>query len=335
MVDVVLLLISLGVILAGAEGFTNGVEWLGKKLKLTEGAVGSILAAVGTALPETMIPIVAIIFGGGGHAGEEIGIGAILGAPFMLSTLAFFISGIAVIAYRHRRPNYPKMNLDTKTMGRDLSFFLLVYTVAVLASFLGTHIWKQIIAIGLVIAYVTYAYLTVTNGHTLEEGEELNPLYLARKAAEPSTAIVLVQVLLSLGLIVGGARLFVNGVEDLARLMGVPPFVLALIIAPIATELPEKFNSIIWIGRGKDTLALGNITGAMVFQSSVIPAVGITMTSWELTQGALISAILAIISAGLVYLQIRSKKYLTPYTLIGGGAFYSIFVVLVIGGFIR
>ncbi|PRR70223.1 sodium:calcium antiporter [Neomoorella humiferrea] len=335
MVDVVLLLISLGVILAGAEGFTNGVEWLGKKLKLTEGAVGSILAAVGTALPETMIPIVAIIFGGGGHAGEEIGIGAILGAPFMLSTLAFFISGIAVIAYRHRRPNYPKMNLDTKTMGRDLSFFLLVYTVAVLASFLGTHIWKQIIAIGLVIAYVTYAYLTVTNGHTLEEGEELNPLYLARKAAEPSTAIVLVQVFLSLGLIVGGARLFVNGVEDLARLMGVPPFVLALIIAPIATELPEKFNSIIWIGRGKDTLALGNITGAMVFQSSVIPAVGITMTSWELTQGALISAILAIISAGLVYLQIRSKKYLTPYTLIGGGAFYSIFVVLVIGGFIR
>lgn len=335
MVDVVLLLISLGVILAGAEGFTNGVEWLGKKLKLTEGAVGSILAAVGTALPETMIPIVAIIFGGGGHAGEEIGIGAILGAPFMLSTLAFFISGIAVIAYRHRRPNYPKMNLDTKTMGRDLSFFLLVYTVAVLASFLGTHIWKQIIAIGLVIAYVTYAYLTVTNGHTLEEGEELNPLYLARKAAEPSTAIVLVQVFLSLGLIVGGARLFVNGVEDLARLMGVLPFVLALIIAPIATELPEKFNSIIWIGRGKDTLALGNITGAMVFQSSVIPAVGITMTSWELTQGALISAILAIISAGLVYLQIRSKKYLTPYTLIGGGAFYSIFVVLVIGGFIR
>ncbi|MEW8957656.1 MAG: sodium:calcium antiporter [Moorella sp. (in: firmicutes)] len=335
MVDVVLLLISLGIILAGAEAFTNGVEWLGKKLKLTEGAVGSILAAVGTALPETMIPIVAIIFGGGGHAGEEIGIGAILGAPFMLSTLAFFISGVAVIAYRHRRPNYPKMNLDTKTMGRDLSFFLLVYTVAVLASFLGAHIWKQLVAFGLVAAYLIYAYLTVTNGHTLDEGEELNPLYLARKAIEPSLAAVLAQIAIALGLIIGGAHLFVDGVEHLATLIGVPPFVLALIIAPIATELPEKFNSIIWIGRGKDTLALGNITGAMVFQSSMVPAVGITMTSWDLTQGALISAILAIISAGLVYLQIRSKKYLTPYTLIGGGVFYSIFVVLVIGGFIR
>ncbi|KYH32621.1 sodium:calcium antiporter [Neomoorella mulderi] len=335
MLDVALLLISLGVILLGAEGFTNGIEWLGKKLKLTEGAVGSILAAVGTALPETMIPIIAILFGGGGHAGEEIGIGAILGAPFMLSTLAFFITGIAVIAYRSRRPNFPKMNLDTRTMGRDLSFFLCVYAVAVLASFLGAHIWKQIIAIGLVIAYATYAYLTVTNGHTLEEGEELNPLYLARKAAEPATLVILAQVILALGMIVGGARLFVNGVEDLARIMGIPPFVLALIIAPIATELPEKFNSIIWVGRGKDTLALGNITGAMVFQSSVIPALGITMTSWELTQGALISAILAIVSAGLVFLQISRKKYLTPYTLVGGGAFYGIFVLLVFGGFIR
>ena len=335
MLDVILLLISLGVILLGAEGFTNGVEWLGKKLKLTEGAVGSILAAVGTALPETMIPIVAIVFGGAGHAGEEIGIGAILGAPFMLSTLAFFITGVAVMAYRHRRPNFPKMNLDTKTMGRDLSFFLMVYTLAVLTSFLGAHMWKQIIAIALVIAYVTYAYLTVTSGHTMEEGEELNPLYLARKAAEPSTLVIIVQVILALGLIVGGARLFVSGVEELAQIMGIPPFVLSLVIAPIATELPEKFNSVIWVGRGKDTLALGNITGAMVFQSSVIPAVGITMTSWNLTQGALISAVLAIVSAGLVFLQISRKKYLTPYTLMGGGVFYGVFLILVFGGFVR
>ncbi|BCV20856.1 sodium:calcium antiporter [Moorella sp. Hama-1] len=334
MLDIVLLLISLGVILLGAEGFTNGVEWLGKKLHLTEGAVGSILAAVGTALPETMIPIIAILFGGG-HAGEEIGIGAILGAPFMLSTLAFFITGVAVIAYRSRRPNYPRMNLDTATMGRDLGFFLCVYSVSVLASFLGAHIWKQLVAVGLVIAYATYAYLTVTRGNTLEEGEDLNPLYLARRAAEPASVLVVLQIILALGMIVSGARLFVTGVEDLARLIGIPPFVLALIIAPVATELPEKFNSVIWVGRGKDTLALGNITGAMVFQSSMIPALGITMTSWELTTGALISAVLAIFSAGLVFFQITRHRYLTPYTLVSGGVFYGIFVILIFNGVIR
>ncbi len=42
-----------------------------------------------------------------------------------------------------------------------------------------------------------------------------------------------------------------------------------LLVAPIATELPEKFNAVIWIRQGKDTLAMGNITGAMVFQASI------------------------------------------------------------------
>ena len=71
----------------------------------------------------------------------------------------------------------------------------------------------------------------------------------------------------ALAAILGGAVVFVDAVEGLARSVGLDETLLALVIAPIATELPEKFNSVIWIRRGKDTLALGNITGAMVFQS--------------------------------------------------------------------
>jgi cation:H+ antiporter len=59
--SIAILVISLGIILLGAEVFVNGIEWLGKKLNLSEGAVGSVLAAVGTALPETLIPIIAIV----------------------------------------------------------------------------------------------------------------------------------------------------------------------------------------------------------------------------------------------------------------------------------
>ena len=59
LLSVVLLVVSIAVILFAAELFTNSVEWLGKKLNLGEGAVGSILAAVGTALPETILPMVA------------------------------------------------------------------------------------------------------------------------------------------------------------------------------------------------------------------------------------------------------------------------------------
>src|SRR5204863_5983060 len=97
LMDVLVLAVAFVVILLGAELFTNGIEWFGHKLNLAQGAVGSVLAAVGTALPETMIPIIAILFGGGSAASDSVGIGAILGAPFMLSTLAMFVRGVAVI----------------------------------------------------------------------------------------------------------------------------------------------------------------------------------------------------------------------------------------------
>src|SRR5690349_17549577 len=110
------LAVALVVILAAAELFTNGIEWFGHKLNLAEGAVGSVLAAVGTALPETMIPLVAILFAGSAGAegsGHEIGVGAILGAPFMLSTLAMFVTGLGVVAWARRRRTGRIMPVDT------------------------------------------------------------------------------------------------------------------------------------------------------------------------------------------------------------------------------
>jgi cation:H+ antiporter len=99
LVTVLLLVVALVAILGAAFLFTNAVEMLGERLNLGSGATGSVLAAVGTALPETMIPVVALV--GAALAGEsagaaagEIGIGAILGAPFLLATLAMFVVGL-------------------------------------------------------------------------------------------------------------------------------------------------------------------------------------------------------------------------------------------------
>src|SRR6188768_4337946 len=97
-----LLLMSFAVILAGALVFTNAVEWLGHRLDMGEGATGSILAAVGTAMPETLIPVVAII--GGSEGSEDVAIGAIIGAPFLLATIAMAIIGTSAVIYRKRRP---------------------------------------------------------------------------------------------------------------------------------------------------------------------------------------------------------------------------------------
>ncbi|AQS59935.1 sodium:calcium antiporter [Desulforamulus ferrireducens] len=321
-----LLLASLGIILLSAEVFTNGVEWLGKKLNLSEGAVGSVLAAVGTALPETMIPVIAILFGTGDMA-EEIGIGAILGAPFMLSTLALAITGIAAMTWKVKGKARETMFIDREVMTRDLKFFLLVYSVAVLAGVFGDG-YKPLAAIFLVAAYVYYVYKTL--GCEGGECENLNPLYLAKKNPDPALPLVSLQVLLALAGIVIGAHLFVAEVESLANMWGIPAFILSLIIAPIATELPEKFNSVIWVRQGKDTLALGNITGAMVFQSSIIPALGIMLTPWKLSQLGIICAVLALTAAGLVYVLLKMRGEIKPQTLVFNSVFYLIFICAVV-----
>src|SRR6266536_4182410 len=156
--DLLILAGAFVIILSGAELFTNGVEWLGRKLNLAEGAVGSVLAAVGTALPETMIPIIAIISGGGSAASHGVGVGAILGAPFMLSTLAMFVTGVAVLAVARRRPAGDIMPVDTGVLAHDIRYFGIAYAIAIGAAFLPADPpWlKWIVAVVLVAIYGWY-----------------------------------------------------------------------------------------------------------------------------------------------------------------------------------
>ncbi|KUO58307.1 MAG: hypothetical protein APF84_05610 [Gracilibacter sp. BRH_c7a] len=330
MKEIVLLILSLGVILLGAEVFTNAIEWLGRKLKLGEGAVGSIFAAVGTALPETIIPVIAIMSheSGGGH---DVGIGAILGAPFMLGTLAFFIAGLAVFIFR--RNNKP-MLIKPRVMQRDLKFFLIVYSMAILASFLPSYSLKLVVVAILVGSYITYVIQTLRCAHdSADHEEELPQCHFWRKCSTPPMIVILAQIAAALLIIIIGAEVFVGSVQVVASKVGMPVFVLALIITPIATELPEKFNSVLWLRRRKDTLAMGNITGAMVFQSSMIPALGIAFTSWVLEPLALVSALLALASAGIQYVFLKRTGTLYPAGLLLGGVFYIIFIFAVFKGF--
>ena len=134
------LIFSLAAILGAAVLFTNAVEIMGDRLNLGAGAVGSILAAVGTALPETMIPLVAILgallVGSGSAAAGEIGIGAILGAPFLLATLALFIVGVAALGYRRRRQTGSEIMAERQTAIPDLIFFLPCLILATIAGVL-------------------------------------------------------------------------------------------------------------------------------------------------------------------------------------------------------
>ena len=167
-------------------------------------------------LPETLVPIIAILFGSKA-AGREIGVGAIIGAPFMLGTLAFCISGIAVMVNRGKRDDYPVMRVDTSVMRRDMEYFLALYALAIAASFLGEQpVIKTFIALVLFLAYCGYVLMTLRGGagnHEVEEAD-LDPCYFAPGSHDPHMAIIAAQVVGSLFLIVWGSYIFVDQGAD-------------------------------------------------------------------------------------------------------------------------
>jgi cation:H+ antiporter len=327
--DILNLILSLGIILLSCELFTNGIEWLGKKLKFGDGVVGSIFSAIGTCLPETMIPIIAILFTKGTTENIDIGIGAIIGAPFMLSTLAFFLTGLSVLVFWKKRKTGLNMLVNNKVLGRDIGFFVIIYSIGLAASFIDIKPVKYIIALFLLCCYVYYIVLTVRND--TESHSNLDPLYFIRLLKlKPTFPVILLQVFVALAGIVFGAEIFVNSIEKTSDIFGISALALSLIVTPIATELPEKFNSIIWISKKKDTLALGNITGAMVFQSCIPVSIGILATTWHLDVKAIVSAMLALLSSIVVFIWIKLKGRLNPFPLIAGGIFYIAFIMFLI-----
>jgi cation:H+ antiporter len=129
---------------------------------------------------------------------------------------------------------------------------------------------------------------------------------------------------------VGGAHLFVEELLNIAESLSVEPLVLALILAPLATELPEKVNSFFWVREGKDALALGNITGAMVFQSMVPVGIGLIFTDWQLNWHAILSIGLGLVGGLLAYQSLHlSRRFRLP-AVIGWFALYGAFIVAVI-----
>jgi cation:H+ antiporter len=327
-VDVVFLLASFAVILAGALLFTNAIEWAGHRLGLGEGATGSVLAAVGTAMPETLIPIVAII--GGEEGSEDVAVGAIIGAPFLLATIAMALVGISALAFKGRREQGARLEVDVPTLDRDLAFFLIFFAVGIAVG-LGVPDGAQIpLAIVFAIAYAVYVRWTLRGGGAVPEADEISPLYMDRsKEDEPTTGAIVLQLAVGLGAIVGGAHLFVEELVTLAKDIGIEPLVLSLVLAPLAPELPEKANSFFWVRDGKDSLALGNITGAMVFQSTIPIAFGLAFTEWDLDKFAVVSGVLGLVGGVLAFWALRLRDRFEVGPVIAWIALFGGFVAYV------
>jgi cation:H+ antiporter len=302
-----LLLGSAVTIYFSCEFFVNGVEWVGRKLKVSQTATGTILAAFGTALPESVVTLVATAFGDS-PASKEIGIGAALGGPLALSTIAYGVVGLALLmtARATGRQKNPVVHVDGRRLSRDQAWFLCIFVFKVALGFVAFAIkpWLGFVFLG---AYAIYTWSELSDTGEQEEGES-EPLKFRPRDADPSLWWALLQTGIATVVIFAASRLFVMQLEVAGPFLGLPPQITALLLSPIATELPETMNAIIWVRQKKERLALANISGAMMIQATVPTAFGLFFTPWLFDRGLTISAGVTMLAMVLLWLMFRGGQ---------------------------
>ena len=290
MTTALLFIASLFLVVVAAGLFTNAIEWAGYRLNLGTGATGSLLAALGTSLPETVVPIVALAT----HSPDanSVATGAVLGSPFLLLGIGAGATGIAVLNRRGRRG---RLVIDANQARRDLGVFLGAFSVAVLASLLPSG---PRIAVGIALLATYAAYVVATLSGSGDADAMPEPLHIVRwRPGSPHPMLVTLQLAIAIVLLIFGSQLFVTALDQTASALQVPALVLALVIVPVATELPETLNGVLWVRTGDDMLAFGNVAGSAAFQACVLASIGIMFTTWHPGSAGYASATLTVATA--------------------------------------
>ena len=326
---VLLLLTAALVIYLACEYFVNGVEWVGHRFGFARTAVGTVLAAFGTALPESVVTLVAVVFGRT-PAQRDIGVGAALGGPLALSTLAYAVVGLVFLLDRRHRGHRIGQAFDMARLARDQGWFLVVFVFKVALGLLA-FAWKPWLGGLFLLAYALYVWRELRAGEPEEAGrapeaEDIEPLKLLPRAARPSTGWALLQTGAALVVIFLASQLFVHQLELVGPGLGLSPQLTALLLSPVATELPEILNAVIWVRQGKTALALGNISGAMMIQATIPSALGLFFTPWLLDRPLLWAAAttMAAIAAMRVLL---GRRAITARRLVAMAGLYAVFAV--------
>ncbi len=326
-----LFLLSAGAIYLACEYFVNGIEWLGQKLNFGATATGTILAAFGTALPESAVTFVAVIMGRTAEV-RDIGVGAAMGGPLVLATIAYAVVGVALWGNRRRLGRADmRVRVEDARLARDQSWFLSIFVVKCGLG-LVAFAFKPWLGVLFLLAYALYVWRELRNDDSVSVDEVLEPLKCQPRAVSPSLTAVLGQTILALLVIAFASHVFVSQIETIGVAMHMPPHLVALLLSPVATELPETMNALIWVRQGKERLALANISGAMMIQATIPSALALFATPW-LFDAPLIAAG-AVTIAAIVYLWwLFRRGHVDGRKLLPVGLLYGVFALYVCGHF--
>lgn len=289
------LIISLSVLIWGADKFIDNSSLIAKKLGLSELTIGLTIVALGTSAPEIFVGISSVLNGT-----ESIAMGAVVGSNISNIALIFGVSCIGI----SMRP--------TKT--NPIQFIPFILAVVVLG--LGLQDLKITKAESIEFLFVFAAFMYFTYlfriPDKIDESDNSN-------IKTGKTTLLLILGLLAL--IIGSNYAVVNA-EKIATILNVPQVIIGLTIIAIGTSLPELAATISAIIKNKNDMVIGNVIGSNVMNIAlVVPIIGmfsdVTFESNILSRDFLILSITSILFILITATYSSSRFNLRVIKLIG------------------
>lgn len=300
------------------------MEWVGHQFGISKNATGTVLAAFGTALPESVVTFVAVVFGST-DGQKEIGVGAAIGGPLVLATVAYAVVGWAFLTNKVKSDRRLLSRPASRRLVSDQKWFMSVFVFKVGLGLVAFTI-KPWLGVLFLLAYAAYVRQEMTAEGEAGDVHDLEALKIRPHDKAPPKVWPLLQTGAALVVIFFSSQLFVHQIETIGPWLGLRPQLVALLLSPIATELPEILNAVIWVRQGKQNLALANISGAMMIQATVPSALGLMFTPWMLEPALVWAAVITMVSIACLSLFLR-KNDLSAKKLGLFGVFYMIFAV--------
>ena len=289
------LIISLSVLIWGADKFIDNSSLIAKKLGLSELTIGLTIVALGTSAPEIFVGISSVLNGT-----ESIAMGAVVGSNISNIALIFGVSCIGI----SMRP--------TKT--NPIQFIPFILAVVVLG--LGLQDLKITKAESIEFLFVFAAFMYVTYLYRIpdkiDESDNTN-IQIGK------TTLLLILGLLAL--IIGSNYAVINA-EKIATILNVPQVIIGLTIIAIGTSLPELAATISAIIKNKNDMVIGNVIGSNVMNIAlVVPIIGmfsnVTFESNILSRDFLVLSITSILFILITAIYSSSRLNLKVIKLIG------------------
>ena len=291
--DILLLIVGLGLILAGANFLTDGSAALAQRFRVPEFIIGLTVVAVGTSTPELVVSVLSAI---GGQS--DVAIGNVVGSNIFN---VFVILGVCALI----RP----VPLTAGNIRRDIPFGVLV-SLLLLALAQDSLLCKGAAdRIGRLDGAAMLALYILLMWYTIRKTKRPEATAPTEGSKAPMAAwLTAVMIVGGLAGLVFGGEMFLRSATSIARSLGVGESVIAITLVAGGTSLPELASSLVSLFKGKAEMALGNVIGSNI--ANILLILGVSATIHPLSMGGITvwDLLMVLLSSVVVFLAAFTFK---------------------------